>query len=40
MTQLFTLGKAAILPDGSWDINQATSTGLNVGVFGRRCEGG
>ena len=34
MTQLFTLGKAAILPDGSWDINQVTSTGLNVGVFG------
>lgn len=34
MTQLFTLGKAAILPDGSWDINQATSTGLNIGVFG------
>jgi raffinose/stachyose/melibiose transport system substrate-binding protein len=33
MTQLFTLGKAAILPDGSWNINQATSTGLNVGVF-------
>lgn len=34
MTQLFTLGKAAILPDGSWDINQVTSTGLNVGAFG------
>ena len=34
MTQLFTLGKAAILPDGSWDINQVTSTNLNVGVFG------
>lgn len=34
MTQLFTLGRAAILPDGSWNINQATSTGLNVGVFG------
>ncbi|MDB5524026.1 MAG: hypothetical protein JWM58_1789 [Rhizobium sp.] len=34
MTQLFTIGKAAILPDGSWDINQVTSTGLNVGVFG------
>ena len=34
MTQLFTIGKAAILPDGSWDINQAASTGLNVGVFG------
>jgi raffinose/stachyose/melibiose transport system substrate-binding protein len=33
MTQLFTLGKAAILPDGSWNINQATATGLNVGVF-------
>jgi raffinose/stachyose/melibiose transport system substrate-binding protein len=33
MTQLFTLGKAAILPDGSWNINQVTSTGLNVGVF-------
>ena len=34
MAQLFTLGKAAILPDGSWDINQVTSTGLDVGVFG------
>ncbi len=34
MTQLFTLGQAAILPDGSWNINQVTSTGLNVGVFG------
>ena len=34
MVQLFTLGRAAILPDGSWDINQATSTGLDVGVFG------
>lgn len=34
MTQLFTLGKAAILPDGSWNINQVTATGLNVGVFG------
>ena len=34
MTQLFTLGRAAILPDGSWDINQVTATGLNVGVFG------
>ena len=33
MTQLFTLGKAAILPDGSWNINQVTSTGLNVDVF-------
>ena len=33
MTQLFTLGKAAILPDGSWDINQV-ATGLNVGAFG------
>jgi raffinose/stachyose/melibiose transport system substrate-binding protein len=33
-TQLFTIGKAAILPDGSWDINQATATGLKVGVFG------
>lgn len=34
MTQLFTLGRAAILPDGSWNINQVTATGLNVGVFG------
>ncbi len=33
MTQLFTLGKAAILPDGSWNINQVTATGLKVGVF-------
>lgn len=34
MTQLFTLGRAAILPDGSWNINQVTSTGINTGVFG------
>ncbi|MCA0251237.1 MAG: extracellular solute-binding protein [Actinobacteria bacterium] len=34
MTQMFTLGKAAILPDGSWQITQVTSTGLDVGVFG------
>ncbi len=34
MVQLFTLGRAAVLPDGSWDINQVTSTGLDVGVFG------
>lgn len=34
MGQLFTLGKAAIIPDGSWNINQLTSTGLDVGVFG------
>ncbi|MDE1991379.1 MAG: extracellular solute-binding protein [Rhizobiaceae bacterium] len=34
MTQLFTIGRAAILPDGSWNINQVTATGLNVGVFG------
>ena len=27
MTQLFALGKAAILPDGSWDINQVTADG-------------
>ena len=33
MGQLFTLGKAAIIPDGSWNINQLTSTGLDVGVF-------
>ncbi|GAA1923926.1 ABC transporter substrate-binding protein [Microbacterium aoyamense] len=33
MMQLFTLGQAAILPDGSWDITAATSTGLDVGVF-------
>lgn len=33
MTQLFTLGRAAILPDGSWNINQVAGTGLNVGVF-------
>lgn len=33
MTQLFSIGRAAILPDGSWNINQVTSTGLNVGVF-------
>lgn len=33
MTQLFTLGRAAVLPDGSWNINQVTSTGLDVGVF-------
>lgn len=34
MQQLFSLGRAAILPDGSWDINQVTSTGINTGVFG------
>ncbi|GAA4198504.1 ABC transporter substrate-binding protein [Streptosporangium oxazolinicum] len=34
MTQLFTLGKAAILPDGSWNINQVAVDGLDVGVFG------
>jgi len=34
MTQMFTLGKAAILPDGSWQISQVDSTGLDVGVFG------
>jgi raffinose/stachyose/melibiose transport system substrate-binding protein len=34
MTQLFNLGQAAILPDGSWQITQVTSTGLDVGVFG------
>jgi raffinose/stachyose/melibiose transport system substrate-binding protein len=34
MTQLFTLGQAAILPDGSWQITQVTSTGLDIGVFG------
>ena len=34
MTQLFALGKAAILPDGSWDINQVTANGIDVGVFG------
>lgn len=33
MMQLFTLGKAAILPDGSWDITAATATGLDVGIF-------
>ncbi|MBU1589255.1 MAG: extracellular solute-binding protein [Actinobacteria bacterium] len=31
--QLFTLGKAAIMPDGSWDVTAATATGLDVGVF-------
>ena len=34
MTQLFALGKAAILPDGSWNINQVTANNLNIGVFG------
>jgi raffinose/stachyose/melibiose transport system substrate-binding protein len=34
MSQLFSLGQAAILPDGSWNINQVTATGLDVGVFG------
>lgn len=33
MMQMFTLGQAAILPDGSWDITAATATGLDVGVF-------
>lgn len=31
--QLFTLGKAAIMADGSWDVTAATATGLDVGVF-------
>jgi raffinose/stachyose/melibiose transport system substrate-binding protein len=34
MGQLFNLGQAAVIPDGSWNINQLTSTGLDVGVFG------
>ncbi|GAA4465152.1 ABC transporter substrate-binding protein [Phytohabitans houttuyneae] len=34
MTQLFSLGKAAVLPDGSWDINQVTANGIEIGVFG------
>jgi len=34
MTQLFSLGKAAILPDGSWQISQINTSGLDVGVFG------
>lgn len=33
MMQLFTLGQAAIIPDGSWDISAATATGLPVDVF-------
>jgi raffinose/stachyose/melibiose transport system substrate-binding protein len=31
--QLFTLGKAAIMADGSWDVTAATATGLDVSVF-------
>lgn len=31
--QLFTLGKAAIMADGSWDTTAATQTGLDVSVF-------
>jgi raffinose/stachyose/melibiose transport system substrate-binding protein len=34
MVQLFALGRAAVLPDGSWDINQVTANGIDVGVFG------
>ena len=34
MGQLFSLGQAAIIPDGSWNINQLASTGLDIGVFG------
>jgi raffinose/stachyose/melibiose transport system substrate-binding protein len=34
MTQLFALGQAAVLPDGSWDINQVTANGIDIGVFG------
>jgi raffinose/stachyose/melibiose transport system substrate-binding protein len=34
MAQLFALGKAAIIPDGSWDINQLAANGVKVGVFG------
>lgn len=33
-TQMFALGKAAIFPSGSWDINAVTANGLDVGVFG------
>ena len=33
-TQMFALGKAAIFPSGSWDINAVTANGLKVGVFG------
>ncbi|MCU1402624.1 MAG: sugar transporter substrate-binding protein [Microbacteriaceae bacterium] len=33
MMQLFTLGKAAIIPDGSWDVTAASATGLDIGVF-------
>ncbi len=31
---MFALGKAAIFPSGSWDINAVTANGLKVGVFG------
>lgn len=34
MTQMFSLEKAAILPDGSWQISQVNTSGLDVGVFG------
>jgi raffinose/stachyose/melibiose transport system substrate-binding protein len=34
MAQLFALGKAAIIPDGSWDINQLAANGVKLGVFG------
>jgi raffinose/stachyose/melibiose transport system substrate-binding protein len=34
MEQLFTLGQAAILPNGSWDINQISTGEFEVGVFG------
>jgi raffinose/stachyose/melibiose transport system substrate-binding protein len=34
MAQLFSLGQAAIIPDGSWDINQVTAGGVDTGVFG------
>jgi raffinose/stachyose/melibiose transport system substrate-binding protein len=32
--QLFTLGKVAVLAEGSWSINQVALPGMNVGVFG------
>lgn len=34
MGQLFSLGQAAIIPDGSWNINQLVANGVDAGVFG------
>lgn len=34
MEQMFVLGQGAIIPNGSWDINQISTGDFEVGVFG------